>query len=58
MEQRLRPKYVAVKDVQTKLRKVECAKGMGQRSNDMNALLTGAQILSSEEECALGMGQR
>jgi hypothetical protein len=28
------------------------------RNTDMNALLMGAQIMSSMEECALGMGWR
>ena len=33
---------VAVKDVQTKLRREECASGMGQRSNDV--AVKGAQM--------------
>ena len=45
-------------DVQTELRKEECALDMGQRRVKENALLMDAQILSSKEECARDMERR
>ena len=44
-----------LKDALIKLRMVECALGMGQRSN--YAELKNAQIKLKMEECARGMGQ-
>ena len=43
----------AAKDVQIIQFKEECALDMGQRVNDMNALLVDAQKKWSEEECVL-----
>ena len=45
-----------MKDAQIKLKKEECASGMGQRSND--AAVNDAQIKLKKEECAKDMGQR
>jgi len=39
-----------------RLRKEECARGMGQRSND--AAVKDVPIKHRMEECARGMGQR
>ena len=51
MEQRsMRANYATLKDAQIKLRKEECASGMGQRSND--AAVMDAQVLLKREECA------
>ena len=50
MGQRSNSNYAAAKDAQIKLKKEECASGMGQRSND--AAGTGAQIKLSKEEFA------
>jgi hypothetical protein len=46
----------AVKDVQIKLYKEECALSMGQRGNC--AAVMDAQTMLKKEECALGMEQR
>lgn len=48
----------ALKDAQIMWLKVECASGMGQRSNAIFAALKDAQILRFKEECVEGMGQR
>ena len=56
MEQRSRPNYAVVKDVQTLLSKEECALDMGHRSNsDHDAAAKDAQTKSSVEDCAVGM---
>jgi hypothetical protein len=47
-----------VKDAQIKLRKEECAFGMGQKLKLNYAAVKDAQIKSSKKECAFGMGQR
>ena len=54
MEQRSND--VAVKDVQIKLRKEECALGMEQRSSD--AAVKDVQTILIKEVCAKGMEQR
>ena len=54
MEQRVH--YAVKKDAQIKLRKEECASGMGQSTKD--AAVKDVQIKLRMEECALGMGQR
>ena len=45
----------AVKDAKIKLRKEECAGGMGQ---GLRANTRDAPIMLRKEECARGMGQR
>ena len=45
----------AVKDAQIKLRKEECALGMGHRSSTNDAARKDAQVKFGKEECALDM---
>ena len=52
MGQRGQRRNAAVKDVLIMLGKEECALGMVQRRNDINALLINAQIVLKEVEFA------
>jgi hypothetical protein len=56
MVQRSKSNHATMKDVQTMLKKEECAFNMGQRSN--NAAVRDAQISLKKEECVLDTGQR
>ena len=49
---------VLLMGAQTKLKKEECALGMGQCRIDMNALLVGVQTGPSKEECVEDMERR